>query len=391
MKTMKKMLSCWSAGMFGLLLAGCGTDPAVSLGCVMPAKAVSDPAAVDLMEISAEVHLSGSAIPAGADTSYAAGILCERTAAGFCREGFCRTTDLIWGNETGTSGLESYIRLRNPQHGYARIVTDSGMERARLFIRLDLTIDTGCRQTFTVTPTHTDLFRIAYRDEKIYWGYGEHARSGYTRVPYAEKVRTFRQDVRTDYYQYWAAASGRLSFQLTDKKGKTVYSRTFDDLRFSAQNTPESHIAIPTNAQIVSVMTRKAIESVIRDLSPYRENVKVKINKDGDSRGFLLLESLAFVEAIEAYEKKPEEDRSFAEWENLGVAYEAVGEPVTARGCYEKALELKRRGKGIFDYDRGIAESGLDRVEKVISADRSLRARNVKKVRPQYRNSEIKR
>lgn len=108
------------------------------------------------------------------------------------------------------------------------------------------------------------------------------------------------------------------------------------------------------------------IADIVQDLSPYKKSKTIVINKDGDERGFLLLQALAFTEAVETFERIDEKKRTFADWENLGVSYEAMGHFEDAQKCYATALKVKKENKGLFDYDKKIAEKGLARINGMV-------------------------
>ena len=85
-----------------------------------------------------------------------------------------------------------------------------------------------------------------------------------------------------------------------------------------------------------------------------------------------MLNALAFSEAFDVFENIKEEERTFADWENLGVICEALGDYENAKKCFETAINVKDKDKGFFDYDERIAENGIVRIEKVINAQKKL-------------------
>ena len=165
---------------------------------------------------------------------------------------------------------------------------------------------------------------------------------------------------------------GTLDAKVIDKSGKVVYQRKFENLKFSATCDHESLKAIPTKSSIFSELSKNAIAAIVEDLSPHKESKQVKINKDGDKRGFYLLQALAFSEAVTTFENIDEKQRTCADWENLGVTYEALGAYEDALKCFETALKIKKEDKGTFDYDKNIAEDGIGRIKSVIEAQSKL-------------------
>lgn len=373
MKKNRSFIHSVAAAALLLTAAGCST-PVITADFTLPPEMISDISGVDTLEINVSAALSGPVFTAG-DNLIAQGILKESIAASFSRQGFYRTADFVWGDIDGADTLFGVIKSKNSRHGHARIVTDPVTPRARLDINFTAAANyTGQNVSVPTRLTTVDYVR-KFRPVTVRVREGKHYREMTYHVPYSVPGVSHARIEYTASQKYILSAAGTLHVTLTDKKGQVVYKKDFNNLRFSAvcDWNGQNFNAIPGSMHLCSMLTRDAVEAIIKDISPRKETRTLKINKDGNRSGFYLLEALAFTEAIDAYEKIPAEERCFADWENLGIAYETIGYFQNAQNCYQRALEAKTKDGGAFDYDVQIAENGLARVEKMIRGQSSLR------------------
>jgi len=365
----KKFLYCGISAAAILTIAGCSV-PTITANYTMPPEAISDVKGIDTMEIVVNVSLPNSSD--AADSAIARAAICERLAAGFGREGFFRTTDPVWGNPAGADALASLVKSKNSRHGYARLVTPPVTPRARIELNFKADVTSGERNQIVDTKLTKVFYRVAYRKQEITWGSGERKNRETIQIPYSVPDRSEKSVARSKIKQYWINARGALEAKVIDKNGKVVYQKRFDNLSVAAQCDHSSLKAVPTKASVFSALSKDAIAAIVKDLSPHKESKQIKINKDGDKRGFYLLQALAFSEAVSTFENIDEKKRTFADWENLGVTYEVLGAYEDAQKCYETALKVKKEDKGMFDYDKKIAEDGLVRIKAVIAAREKL-------------------
>ena len=351
-----------------LAIAGCSV-PTITADYTMPPKAVSDIKGIDTMEIVVNVKLPNQG---PADEAIARSVICERLAAGFCREGFFRTTDFVWGNPQGADEMASLLKSKNSKHGYARIATAPVKPRARIELTFEALVASGEQDLNVNTELKKVFYKVEHRDAEIEWGPKDNRKKETIKVPYSVPAQTQKSIARSKVKRFWINAAGTLEAKVIDKSGKIVYQKKFDGLKFSATCDHNSLKALPTKSSIFSELSKNAIAAIVEDLSPHKESKQVKINKDGDKRGFYLLKALAFSEAVTTFENIDEKKRTFADWENLGVTYEALGAYDDARKCFEIALKIKKEDKGMFDYDENIAEDGIDRIKSVIEAQGKL-------------------
>ena len=351
-----------------LAAAGCSV-PKITADYTMPPKAVSDIKGIDTMEVVVNVSLSGD--KKSGDEAIARGVICERLAAGFNSEGFLRTTDFVWGNPQGADEMTALLKSKNSRHGYARITTDPITSRARLELTLNAQVSSGEEDLKVDTELKKVFYKVDYKKQKITWG-KDKKNTEEISVPYSTPDREVKSVASSKVKRFWIDAQGVLEAKVIDKNGKIVYQKKIDNLRANAQCDHETLKAVPTKFSIFSELSRKAVADIVKDLSPHKESKEVKINKDGDKRGFYLLKALAFSEAVSTFENIDEKKRTFADWENLGVTYEALGAYEEAQKCFETALKIKKENKGMFDYDKNIAEDGIIRIKRVINAQNKL-------------------
>ena len=76
------------------------------------------------------------------------------------------------------------------------------------------------------------------------------------------------------------------------------------------------------------------------------------------------------------------EKKNSADYENLGLAYEIIGDYSSAKGCFDSALKIDSESK--------IAKDGIQRVENILSAKAALRKMDAKKTDTSYKKSEFK-
>jgi hypothetical protein len=371
-----------------LAISGCHV-PTIKAEFKMPPRVISDIGGIDPMEIVVNVNLKGNKITKG-DDSIAKSAICERIAAGFCNEKSYKTVDFVEGDKVGANKMLTLLQSKKSQHGYINIA-HTPQTTALLEITLTAQVDAFEKDI----NVNTDLKKVYYKDIKVpsvvVWYEGKNMKSETVYIPSSIPARTEKSVATSKLKETVVSATGSFSAQITDKKGKIVYKRLNNNLRFSAICNHKNLDAMPNNAEILSALTNNAIKDIIKDLSTYTETRELKINKDGNEKVFYLLESLAFGEVNGYAEKvyaeiedaknnveKPEgkitfqdykkylsketQELTFADFENFAISYEVSGSLDQAREFYAIALELKKADKGLFDYDVEIAEKGLARL-----------------------------
>ncbi len=364
MKKMNKGLQIAGAAAAMFLFAGCSTSETVTADYVMPPDAIKDIKAIDTMAITANVKLSGNAF--GKDKTFAMGALQQRVAARFCQEGFFKTTDFVWGNPDGAAKLEDIIQKKESMHGYASHATDMVSKRANLILDLTAKIDSKAgRKTLPFT-----LKNVPYRE----------TRAGKVPVSYPDPSRIRIRKATGTVDVFSIVGTGSLSVKLVDKSGKTVYEKNFPNLKYSLVTSAEKHASLPSGAAVIAEMIVPAIETVVADLSPHKESRKLEVNEDGAEAAVLLLKAQAFTETISALDDVKE--KNYADYENLGTAYEVIGDYNAAKDAFDQALKLKAGSK--------IATDGNARIENILSGKTTLRKMQAKKTDTQFKKPEFK-
>ena len=156
--------------------------------------------------------------------------------------------------------------------------------------------------------------------------------------------------------------------------------KDFPDLSYSFKTSETSHGSVPTNAEIIAKMILPAIEEITKDISPHKENRVLQINTKGSEKAVLLLRSLALTEAIRSLDEL-KDDKSSADYENLGVAYEAIGEYLDTQNAFQKASEM--------DPASVFAAQCKKRISAVLEEKKQLR-KGAKKLETQFKSPDYK-
>ena len=353
-----------------VLAAGCAAET-ITAEYVMPPNAVREIKTIDTMELITNVKSTDNSAQ-NTDRSYVAGILNQRVAARFCQEGFFRTTDFVWGNPDGTAKMSTVVLGPGNMHGYARHATDPVAKRAKLYLTLNVNVTSGKaikKQAFVLKD-------IPFEQTKV------------GRVPVGKPIlsRARVQNVSVPVESYMIRANGSLAVKLVNKNGATVYTKDFKNLHSSFEIGMSKHAPLPTKSAVIMEMLVPVIETIIADLSPHKEKRALVINEDGDEKGCLLLKAQAFTEAITVLEDiladEKTKKKNSADYENLGLAYEIIGDYNAAKENFDNALKISPKSQ--------IAKDGTQRMENILSAKAALRKMDAKKTDTSYKKSEFK-
>ena len=127
--------------------------------------------------------------------------------------------------------------------------------------------------------------------------------------------------------------------------------------------------AAPSQLKALAAVVTPAVNGVVADISPYKESRELVAIEGGDKRVVYLLNAKAFPEVVTVVEKLEVIGKAnFADFENQGIAFEAMGEFFSARDAYAKAeksnpesLTAKAGSKRVADALAGkkaVKESG---------------------------------
>lgn len=354
MKKTNKFLPIVGASASLLMIAGCNVAfEKVTAEYVMPPATIKNIQAIDTIDIVPSVTLSGNAIKSN-DKTYANGALVQRIAARLCQEGFYRTTDIAWGNTDGVEKLDAAIAKKKSLHGKTGLSTDSDFARAKLSVTLNAKINNKHTKK-NVLYTLEDVPYIQKKVGKMPVGVPDISRAKITKV-------TRQVDI------FSITGSGNLKVKLTDKNGKLVYEKNFANLSYHFETSDANHNALPLNAAVIAKMIVPAIETIVADISPHKEQRDLVVNEDGDKKAVLLLKAQAFNDALNRLDYViNSKDAKAADYENRGIIYEIKGD-------YDSAVENFEKGNS------PIAQAGKARIEKISKGDIiSLKAKELQK------------
>jgi len=310
---------------FALVLfsSGCATPVVCSAEFTKPARRIpsEDLAKVNTLKILIDSKF-GSNIPSlagGQDASFATGVIQENVVASLYKEGYYRVTDVIWGDVNGVNKAYKNAHVEGSAHGYPSFFTDSFQQAALLKISFNANV-TATEKTQEETFKLTRMPYEVKTDDK----------GVPSSRPKPEQASTHVETAPHDVLQI--EGKGTISFELTDAEGNLVYQNTFP-LAYNSENDG----SCPTNAKIVENMTAGAIQTFVADISPVKVHNKVPVNMNGNKEAILLLGAGAYSEAIECLEKLPADKIKPADYENLGIAFEVIGNMLDAKTNYEKA------------------------------------------------------
>ena len=357
---MKRMFLMAFVPVSFLMFAGCKSDTLLA-DYIVPPTIIKDVKLIDTMEIIPKVSLSGNSLRSD-DQSYICASLHQTLSSKLSQCGYINTVDYVWGNPEGVSALEDLIHAKNSQHGYVRHSTDPVSDRAHMYLDFKVNVSSGATEKKEKIELKDDIYRIKYEDG----------------VPYQEYSETRTSTVEMPTSVFSITGTGSLTAKLVDKSGKTVYTKTFSNLSYSYLTSSTVHDAPPPASAVVLQMILPAIETIVTDISPHKVQRELEINSSGSKKSVLLLKSMAFTEAINAIDELDE--KSSADYENLGIAYEIIGDYVSAKECFEHVLK--------DDSTSELAKKCVDRIDSVLSGKQNIRNMNIKQTGNQFKSSE---
>ena len=290
-----------------------------------------DVRSVDTILIDATAKLAGNQAAAD-DAQRVAALARQMLAAELYRRGFYRVEDAIWGSLDGAAGVGHLVTLGGSRHGYSVFMTEESPAKATLKLEIDLSYNvekSTQRQTYELTTT-----------------------------PYVpDPTATETRKVESSWDSWELVGRGKLRVSLLPKNAaEPVYTRDFD------LSVPSSAgIGVPPYLRAATAALAPAIKEIVSDISPSYEKRPLILSDGGDSRAMTLLEAGAFADAIELIESIPAEKATIGDFENLGVAYEMMGDFRSASGAYERALAKAPENEALRDKMNTLAKAAKAR------------------------------
>lgn len=359
------MKNIFKIGLWGLsaavvaLVSGCASEK-IKVDYVMPAKAVADVSKVNIVAIRVKANVTGSL---AGDNKRNAGLVKQMLASRLYSKGFYQVVDDIWADPKAASELEKMIHEKDSGHGYASIgAMGQGAEKVVLDVVLDLMLN--AKTVKKAVPF--ELKTIPYKVTQ-----GKTDKKGNPLPPSSEADwnRVVVTQEKKEVTVYEVVGKGALSASFVAPQGKScpcAYKRKFliSDPKFES-------FAQPSQLKTLEKTVADAVDHLVEDISPWRKSDYLVAVKGGDERVFYLLNAKAFpevvmvVEGLDAAEKaKP------ADLENLGIAFEAMGELFSARDAFAKAANLDPQSLS--------AKEGVNRVEAALAGKKAVKESGAK-------------
>ncbi|WP_415713564.1 tetratricopeptide repeat protein [Maridesulfovibrio sp.] len=367
---------------------------AVFANYVMPPKALQTQSIEKLIVEKPVIKIKRKGInrkTAGIISDIFANAISNDFSAQLYYNGHIKPADLVYGDPDGLKQVRKI--MAHSKHGYdVKIIPARNTARLKVDVRVDYTRTKDIDKIITTLTTQN--YSVEYNDEG---------------VPHAKLGSVSSSNVSSNVPYIKTKVEGMLTATLYDHKGKKIYSRTFDDLDFEnkAGGNAGSHAEAPY-PEVAQSLFKDAIDKVVADISPHRENRLLVVNEKGDSSAIALIKGTAFYDAQERladitdkaseeiekekaatkveYEQKiaeaaDEEKRTAlkSEWaeaiiditkkyspdfENMGIIMEIIGQRSEALEFYEQASE--------FDPENETAKNSVSRINEMMTASRQV-------------------
>ncbi len=320
-----------------MLVAGCATRQ-VSATYLLPAREVADIRSVDILSIDATATLAGNQT-APDDAGRISALARQMLAAELYKRGFYRVEDPIWGSLSGAAELGRIITLGGSRHGYSVFFTEESPAKATLSLEINLSYNvekTTQEQSYELTTTSY----VIQRPKGL--------------IPFSlpDPEATETRKVNSSWDSWEWVGRGNLRVTLTPKTAsEPVYTRDFDLVVPSGAG-----IGVPPFLRVATAALAPVVAEIALDISPSSEQRPLLLSKGGDTRAVTLLQAGAFSDAIELIEELPAEKVTIGDFENLGVAYEMVGDYKSASGAYERALGKDPENEALRDKMNALAK-----------------------------------
>lgn len=336
-----------------MLFVGC-KEPPVYAKFQMPAQKVVDVPAVNVVKIVAHGKVTGD-MTAESDSAAAGGFIREAMSMRLYQEGFYTSVDSVWGSDEPSQIIAKSMEGLNSKHGYSRYVSQGKQAKSVLDITYGFRLNAAKNK-------HTEEFVLETVPYTVKQSGSDKPASSFPNYAAITRV-TERREVEC----YDIDALGAIKATLTSvATGAVIYEKTFKLTLPGATGRRD----VPSVPLAIAEMAMPAINEILVDISPHMEEVELHVNEDGDEKAVILLKSCAFADAVERIESLDSDDMEPADYENLGIAYEALGELSMAKDAYAKAVELEP--------DNENASKGVNRITNIIAGRDALRKAGVK-------------
>ncbi len=349
-------------GLYGLsaciaaLFVGCETEK-IKVDYVMPAKAVSDISKVNVAAIKVKATVKGNL---AGDNKRNAGLVKQLLAMRLYKEGFYQVTDDIWANPETASALEAAIQAKDSGHGYAALgAMGQGMEKVVIDVTLDLALDSKpVKKEIPFT-----LSTVPYKKKQV--------KKGEVPISEPDAKATVVEKVKKEVTVYEVVAKGTLKAKFVGVDGKESPQKYENSFNITMPEADRYGSAQPSQLKALAAAVTPAVNGIVADISPCKESRELVAIEGGDERVVYLLNAKAFPEVVTVVEKLEVTGKAnFADFENLGIAFEAMGDFFSAKESFEKAVKANPESV--------TAKDGVKRVEDALAGKKAVKESGAK-------------
>lgn len=373
------------AGLFAFV-SGCASEK-ISVDYVMPAKAVTDISKVNVAAIKVKANVNGNL---AGDNTKNAGLVKQLLAMRLYKEGFYQVADDLWNNPEGAFELEKMIKEKDAGHGYATLAAmGQGSEKVVIELTLDLELDSRPVQKNMAYTLKTIPYKDKIeKDKKTGNLVVARDRDGVpVREPDFKHVRT--QTVNQPVTVYELVAKGTLKAMFKGVNGNDAPAKYENTFTITVPKADRFDSAQPSQLKALAAVVTPAVNGVVADISPYKKTLEMEATAKapwweilnsvwwkywgtiGDERVVYLLNAKAFPEVVTVVEELEKNGKAtFADFENQGIAFEAMGEFFNARDAYAKAEKAKPESE--------TAKAGSRRVADALAGQKAVKESGAK-------------
>ncbi len=334
-----------------VLFAGCATEK-ITTDYVMPARAVADVSKVNVAAIKVKANVTGNL---AGDNARNAGLVKQLLAMRLYKEGFYQVTDDIWATPEGASALEKAIAEKDAGHGYSSL---GAMGQNDTKVVIDVTLDLALDSKPVEKEMPFTLKTVPYKAKQV--------KKGMPPASEPDATRIVVENVKQKVTVYETVAAGTLTAKFAGPDGTEAPQKYENTFQISIPEENRFDSAAPSQLKALAAAVSPAIDGVVADISPYKVSRELVACAGGDERVVFLLNAKAFPEVVTVVERLDLIGKAnFADYENLGIAFEAMGEFFSARDAYAKAVKANPESAS--------AKAGAKRVEDALSGKKSVK------------------
>lgn len=270
-----------------LTVSGCKTGKRmVYANYIMPPKVISDVTKVQKLVIAnPDIDLNISGVDrhsAQKIASVFSNTIVNDFSSKLYYNGYIKTADHIYGDPTGLKQVGRI--LASSRHGYdIKIIPAYKTAKLKIEAKIKYTRSTGKdRIKTTLTTTNYQI------------------KTNKNGVPFSVPTSSSSRIVTSNVPYINVEATGSLICTVYDYRGKKLYSRTFNDLKFENKSGGDSGCkAEAPYLEVAQSLFIDSVNKVISDISPHKETRALVVNEKGNASVVALIKGTAFFDAKE--------------------------------------------------------------------------------------------